>query len=427
MKQSTLCLVAVCAAACSAVAPRMGPVPQPGPSVGDGGVPAFYTFESRVPGTPGQMLRSESSEARLVLEQAAGAERFLYTSTEGIDGETPIVVSGEVQFPKGDAPEGGWPIVAWAHGSVGVADVCAPSLRGRSRRDHAYLNGYLEAGFAIVATDYQGLGTAGPHPYLTLRPVGYGVLDSVRAALARYPQLANRVFVVGQSQGSQATLAAAYWAPLYAPEVELLGAVATGLAASIAEDHPAPKLEPVWPVQGEGNYIASAVFMLQYLGSYPAIDPGFDPKPHVAEELQSLYEAGRTGCLGPEMAEVANRQRITLEQVLAHPVSAELQARLDRWQYFSFAQAKITVPVFSGSGLADTLAPAANHYNHLSAMCHQGTLVEFHYYDGHTHNSAVQRSQRDALPFMRKLLAGEAVESNCSELHPPGPIQDALY
>jgi Secretory lipase len=70
---------------------------------------------------------------------------------------------------------------AWAHGTVGSADVCAPSWAGRSERDITYLNPWLDQGYAVVASDYQGLGTPGGHPCLTTRPEAYSVLDSVRA------------------------------------------------------------------------------------------------------------------------------------------------------------------------------------------------------------------------------------------------------
>ena len=58
---------------------------------------------------------------------------------------------------------------------------------GPDERDAAYLNAWLQQGYAIVATDYQGLGTPGPHPYLAVRPEAYSVLDSARAVLAAFP------------------------------------------------------------------------------------------------------------------------------------------------------------------------------------------------------------------------------------------------
>ena len=127
----------------------------------------------------------------LLLENASKGVRVLYTSTDGVGGKTPIAASGAVYMPKGSAREGGWPIIAWAHGTTGVADVCAPSWAPRSTRDTEYLNAWLAQGYAVVAADYQGLGTPGGHPWMSVRSEGWSVLDSVRAALGAFPELAN--------------------------------------------------------------------------------------------------------------------------------------------------------------------------------------------------------------------------------------------
>lgn len=85
---------------------------------------------------------------------------------------------------------------------MGFADQCAPSRRGPSKRDQAYLNAWLEKGFAVVATDYQGLGTEGVHPYLLYRPEAYSALDAARAVIGdRSLDIQNRIVLIGQSQG----------------------------------------------------------------------------------------------------------------------------------------------------------------------------------------------------------------------------------
>jgi hypothetical protein len=139
-------------------------------------------------------------------------------------------VSGAIHFPKGTAPPGGWPIVAWAHGTTGTADVCAPSWMPRGKRDTDYLNAWLAQGYAVVASDYQGLGTPGGHPWMAVRPAGWSVLDSARSALAAFPELANAVVIVGQSQGAHAALSATGLAAAYAPTLTMKGTVVTGVA-----------------------------------------------------------------------------------------------------------------------------------------------------------------------------------------------------
>src|ERR1700712_4010354 len=69
-------------------------VPAPTPAQGDGGVSSFYTWSGDIPAAPGQMLRSEPLEPNLGLAMAGEQRRILYSSIDGIDGQTPITVSG---------------------------------------------------------------------------------------------------------------------------------------------------------------------------------------------------------------------------------------------------------------------------------------------------------------------------------------------
>ena len=78
-----------------------------------------------------------------------------------------------------------------------MADICAPSWQPHLIPENSYLNAWLAHGFAIVATDYQGLGTPGPHPYQIVRAAAYNVLDSIRAVLHSQPNLADRIVVAG--------------------------------------------------------------------------------------------------------------------------------------------------------------------------------------------------------------------------------------
>ena len=122
-------------------------------------------------------------------------------------------MSGSLALPKGKAPKGGWPIITYAHGTTGAADSCAPT-RGYDAgepRSYAYplLQRWLKAGYAVVRTDYEGLGTPGVHQYLVGESEGRSVLDAVRAARALEPRLSKRFVIAGHSQGGHAALFAA--------------------------------------------------------------------------------------------------------------------------------------------------------------------------------------------------------------------------
>src|ERR1700733_6993222 len=147
----------------------------PSPAAAQG---AFYrATDSEIAGPVGSLIRKEP---RVGAAAGATAYKVLYRSTKR-DG-TPIAVSGVVIIPAGTPPPGGWPIVAWAHPTTGVVPHCAPSLALFVFQQMAGLRQLIEQGAVVAATDYPGLGTAGPHPYLVGDSEARAVIDSVRAA-----------------------------------------------------------------------------------------------------------------------------------------------------------------------------------------------------------------------------------------------------
>lgn len=378
--------------------------PREEPDQGDGRVSAFYSWKGRIPQTPGRLLRSEPLPPLLGLANAAQQARILYTSTDGVTGQGIVVVSGAVFLPKGRAPRGGWPIIAWAHGTVGVADICAPSWAGRSYRDVRYLNTWLEQGYAVVATDYQGLGTPGPHPYLQTRPEAYSVLDSVRALLDADAGLANKVVVVGQSQGGGAAFATAGFAPAYAPRLNLLGTVATGtpnltlaqLTAPSAADPNAPD-----PTLAYAYYLA--LMALQ-------ITPGLDPARIFTPLALPLLDQARTSCVLPLEGDVMQLglTRTTALQpgfgsVLVGPVVQSLL----------YPTLRLKAPVFMGVGGKDLDVSPGEQVALARAACAAGSAVELRVYPDQDHGGTVNASLADSVPFVRKVMAGEPVASMC--------------
>ncbi|MCK8786514.1 lipase family protein [Roseomonas sp. NAR14] len=180
-------------------------------------------------GPPGTPIRWEPLDGAPL---GASAYRILYRST-GLRGE-PVAVSGVIVIPAGAAPDGGRPVVAWAHPTTGVVPRCAPSRALLVFQMIQGLRSMVRRGYVVVATDYPGLGTAGPHPYLVGTSAGRAVLDSVRAA-QRFPGAAagDRFVVWGHSQGGHAALYTGLLARDYAPELRLLGVAAAAPATEI--------------------------------------------------------------------------------------------------------------------------------------------------------------------------------------------------
>jgi len=209
----------------------------------------FYNAPVSIPaGAPGTVVRSETMNAPFPESQAW---RVMYTSS-GINGE-PIVVTGMVFAPTSPVPSGGRPVVSWAHPTTGIEDQCAPSRSPKPYEDVQGLSEFLDLGWVVVATDYQGLGTDGMHPYLVGASEAQGTIDIVRAA-QNLPETgaSPNYFVFGHSQGGQAALFSGQIASTYAPEIHLLGVAAAA---------PAGLLVPLF--QADKDTLAGAV-----LGSY---------------------------------------------------------------------------------------------------------------------------------------------------------------
>jgi pimeloyl-ACP methyl ester carboxylesterase len=184
-------------------------------------LPDFYGVPDPLPaGKPGQLINSENVDAPGL---NGTMSRVMYHSTT-INGQD-IAVTGLILIPKGTAPSGGWPIITWAHGTTGIADACAPSLKPDEFVTLA--NGLLDAGYLVVATDYEGLGTPGRHPYIVGESEARGTLDIVRMAQTFPNANASKRYVVwGHSQGGHAAMFAGHIAKTYAPEIELVADVA---------------------------------------------------------------------------------------------------------------------------------------------------------------------------------------------------------
>lgn len=199
----------------------------------------FYTPPSPLPpGRPGDVINSEP-----VTYAGTTARRIMYQSRDVRD--QPMAVTGTVLVPTAAWPgPGPRPIVAYAPFTAGMGDNCAVShlVAGEAAGDlvtgvhTGFINALLQKGFAVVQTDYQGLGTPGDHTYMMRLPQAHAVLDSIRAA-QRLPGTGlptnGPVGIAGYSQGGAASAAAAELEPTYAPELDLKGAYAGAVPADL--------------------------------------------------------------------------------------------------------------------------------------------------------------------------------------------------
>jgi pimeloyl-ACP methyl ester carboxylesterase len=375
--------------------------------IGDGGVSSFYTWSQEISGKPGLLLRQEPLAANQTLENANSHTRILYTSTDGLDGTSPIVVSGMLFTPKGDPPKGGWPLVAWAHGTVGVADICAPSWTPHSQRNSTYLNFWLSQGYAVVASDYQGLGTAGGHPYLATRPAAFSTLDAIRAVQKGSFGLSEKVVIIGQSQGGGAAFATAGYASVYAPELDVRGTVATGTPYFSPEAQVA--LQAARPQDVVDPLLAYNFLAMSLLEQ---ISPDFKLDDYVSDTALPVARSITTSCF-PAIAMSVIANKLTFSTAYKSDPAATLK---DAYALMGYPTLAVKTPIFMGTGAADRDVPPQMQLQLGNDACAAGAVIEAHLYEGLDHSGAVNGSTADSSVFVRAAFSGEKIAGNCDAL-----------
>jgi putative ABC transport system permease protein len=314
------------------------------------------------------------------------AWRVLYDSSIR-DGQTTIV-SGLVFAPDRPAPSQGWPVVSFAHPTTGLADRCAPSRNvGVLENTVATLVGQLN--MVAVASDYPGLGTEGPHPFLDGVSSGRAVLDIATAAASidGLP-LSNATILWGHSQGGHAALWAGSQAPTYAPNLEIRGVLAGAPPSQLRTL--VDGLEKT-PDRGYASLIAKGLQSVN-----PSLQLTDVLSPRGIELTKSLEDK----CSG-EVNESA--QRDTVRAVAPLPT-----AWLNTLDANEPGRVKMTAPILIIHGEADELVPVGSSKALQDQLIALGSTVERKVYPGAGHADVVLTSLTDSIAWISKQAATPA-------------------
>ena len=330
--------------------------------------------------------------------------RVLYAS-ESIQGD-PIAVSGMVALPPGEPPAEGWTSVTWAHGTKGVSDRCAPSRGYRTPEDNPNHDFYriapeiLEAGWVAVSTDYEGLGTAGVHPYLVGESEARGAVDILRAA-TELPevQLSGEFAAWGRSQGGHAALFVGQIAAEWAPELELVGVIA---AAPAGEMRTVAGFAPL--LEGSRGFFWQA--MLGYDAAYPELEIEAIFRPEVVDTLEQLLDD-----------EACDEEFGPIARMTHRAGLATLPTTQDEWNSRfdenSPGADDIPVPVLIIQGDADTVVPITLTQLSVERLCSAGVTLDYRVYEGQSHNDSSALHMDEFFAFTRARLAAEPATSTC--------------
>ena len=359
---------------------------------------AFYSHPKPMPGKRhGDVIWARKLPARRAVDAARRSMLVLYRS-KSLDGKA-AAVSGTVMLPRGKPPKGGWPLVTWAHGSTGVADICAPSRYPMRRNDYGknasgpLFSGYLEAGYAVAQTDYEGLGTAGVHPYLVGRSEARGVLDIARAARALDPRVGRRVLIAGHSQGGHAALWAAGEADNWTPDLRILGVQPFAPISRVSALVSARE-----SLTAKGGLASEAGLFVRALDA----TFGVEPADYITQQALDLYPQTLEKCLnqlaladsfgGISVAELAR------DDVDWQPVLDLTLREIDQNEF------KLPASVLLMHGTADGTVPVQLSDRLADELREAGTKVVYRRIEGESHSGIVIAARRAALADARRRI-----------------------
>lgn len=351
-----------------------------------GSVEDFYVVPDPLPpGDPGELIRVQQIDA------APGERglRIMYHSADGGD----RAVTGVVHYPTGPPPEGGWPVLAWAHGTSGIAPQCAPS------RVPLVPDAYGVEGVR-VAPDYVGLGPEGEvHPYLSAAGEGNAMVDGVRAAHQIEEAAAGgRWLVVGHSQGGHAALVTNEIGPDALPEYDLLGTVAIAPGAQFTETY--------------GDEVPFRIITALVLFGSADEHPDIDPASYLSPEVMAVATTVmRDECLGPiidALVPFAVSPDFYVQDPLDDEVARGWMEENDPGQVVSES------PLLLISGGRDGIVVPARTNALYERLCDLGQVVQFIDLPEATHDTEPVDAADQISGWLADRLAGEPASSTCA-------------
>jgi Secretory lipase len=348
----------------------------------------FYDTPIPLPaGKPGDLIRAEPFD-EYALPYDVSAVRFLYHS-RAATGED-VASSGVILVPEGKPPAGGWPIIAWAHRFSGVARTCAPSLM-RNLYVGPFLSMYVGLGYAVVATDYAGLGTNFRNAFLDLRSNAMDVIYSVAAARAAIPQLGSRWIAMGESQGGPAVVGVAeIQSEMRDPSY--LGAIAISGVAGIKDIYEALAQEHS---RGLPLFVAYGI---------KTVYPRFQVSNMLTDKALPLYEQIERQCGVSDSA-----SELSTGEMLKKDWENEPFVK----QFFSvntLGQKPAYGPLLI-IGAEDPEMPIPLTARVVARMCKQGDRIQFYKYP--ESGSLLGDSVADQITWIQSRFAGRPAPSNC--------------
>lgn len=358
----------------------------------DGETDDFYVVPDPLPpGEPGDLIRVQELEA--TADEVT--LRIMYHSIDGAGRDR--AVTGIATYPTAEAPDGGWPVVSTANGTVGLAEQCALSRLGNPAASWGV------EGTVRVQTDYIGLGPVGEiHPYLSRLSEGHSVIDAVRA-VRNLPDAhaGERWVVAGHSQGGHGALSAHELSEEYAPELELVATLTMSPAAMFGDNYDDPM----------DSIVTGIVGMMGLRGNLTEHD----------DLVFEDYASDPVVALGDEIFTEQCLDGITSSLVgvvfgglwKANPYETEPAASILRANDVGFVA--LDTPVFLVSGTRDDRVVIDRVLGLFDRLCETGQVTELLVIEGADHGTIIPMTSEQTSGWLTARLAGEPATDSCAD------------
>lgn len=362
---------------------------------------ALCSFTQSANSAPGRLI-----SASPIASQAPRSSgwRVLYESRDS-NGRS-IEVAGLVFVPNGPPPEGGWPVVAWAHGSWGLEDKCTLATKPGLWTQSPFFKTLLAKGYAIAATDYAGFSTGGLNPYLVGDASGYAVIDNVRAARQVRGANTGRSFALwGESQGAHAALWAGQLVQDYAPGLTLVGIAAaappTDLAANLGG-----KTDPT-----------VRAFLTAYTGASWEQYYGADLRTITGPVGADLIRRISKNCIDLKGFKLSTQVGILrLRGILKNVDLAKTAPWNDLLARNSVSRAPTSAPLLIAQGGKDLVVAPDVTKAYARNLCRQGQRLRFVWKPTMEHPASAADTAKETIEWIADRFAGRPLNDDCRRI-----------
>jgi acetyl esterase/lipase len=363
-----------------------------------GTVEEFYEVPDPLPaGEPGDLIRVQA------VDDTADevTVRVMYHTRDARERDR--VSTGIITYPTGEAPDGGWPVLSWAHGGISMASQCAPSRAGLQPAPAFGVEGVR------VATDYLGMGPVGEiTPVLSKASAGNSVIDAVRAARQLAEANAGTTWLsIGHSAGGHGALAAHELADSYAPELDHVGTVSIAPAAVFDQDF--------------GDEVVTSVVAAAMLYGAPSEHPEIIPEDYAGEELEALGDLIRTGCQ-PEFETLVAATRAATGDDFWENDPWETEPAASLLGPNDVGNDAADAPLLLASGTVDPIVVIDRVRALYDRYCAAGQVTDYHEIEGADHGTEIPMFSEQIESWLADRLDSGPVTNSCTD-QPSDPAE----